>query len=67
MRTTPTRARRLVTAVAGAALVTGCGGAAHPSPAEVSRTTASPAPFNQQNTCGRSWKRPPRPPERPRG
>ncbi|MFJ9751010.1 hypothetical protein [Streptomyces chartreusis] len=49
MRTTPTRARRLVTAVAGAALVTGCGGAAQPSPAEVSRTTASPAPFNQQN------------------
>ncbi|MFG1665266.1 hypothetical protein [Streptomyces sp. Y7] len=42
MRTTPTRVRRLVTALAGAALVTGCG-----SPALPTSTESSPAPFGR--------------------
>ncbi|MFE6176222.1 hypothetical protein [Streptomyces sp. NPDC056464] len=38
-----------MTAVAGAALVTGCGGAALSAPAEVSSTTASPTPGGRQD------------------
>ncbi|MFD5855682.1 hypothetical protein [Streptomyces chartreusis] len=47
MRTTRTKARWLVTAVAGAALSAGCGSTAPSSPAAVSSASASPAPFGQ--------------------
>ncbi|MFF4053235.1 hypothetical protein ACFYZ5_42100 [Streptomyces chartreusis] len=49
MRTTRTKARWLVTAVAGAALGAGCGSTAPSTPTAVSSTTASPAPFGRQN------------------
>ncbi|MGI5405500.1 hypothetical protein ACQEV9_01795 [Streptomyces chartreusis] len=49
MRTTRTKARWLVTAVAGAALSAGCGGTASSTPTAVPSATASPAPFGQQD------------------
>ncbi|MFJ2006832.1 hypothetical protein [Streptomyces chartreusis] len=49
MRTTRTGARWLVTAVAGAALSAGCGSTAPSTPTAGSSTTASPAPFGQQD------------------
>ncbi|MGW4754994.1 hypothetical protein [Streptomyces chartreusis] len=49
MRTTRTRARWLVTAVAGAALSAGCGSTAPSTSAAVSSATASPAPFGRQD------------------
>ncbi|MFE7445931.1 hypothetical protein ACFU7X_36415 [Streptomyces chartreusis] len=55
MRTTRTKARWLVTAVAGAALSAGCGSTAPSAPTApstptaASSTTASPAPFGQQD------------------
>ncbi|MGW5473293.1 hypothetical protein [Streptomyces chartreusis] len=49
MRTTRTKARWLVTAVAGTALVAGCGSTASSTSTAGSSATASPAPFGQQD------------------
>lgn len=49
MRTARTKARWLVTAVAGATLSAGCGSTASSTPTAVSSATASPAPFRRQD------------------